>query len=187
MVGVGPMRKSLLVASGLAIALMASAPASASILYSFTAFSSFGFGPDSNEQFSGNFDLITPDFVTAGATFLPSDLIDCAAVSNFGPATCTGEGFLTGFAGSDLTISFGVQGTTTGVGIFYYFVPAAFNTPGSYDTVEFGADQAGHLVVTDLGGTSPGVPEPAAWTMMIAGFGLAGSALRRTRRQTATA
>ncbi len=35
------------------------------------------------------------------------------------------------------------------------------------------------------GGTppAPGVPEPAAWAMMIAGFGLIGAALRRRRRQ----
>jgi hypothetical protein len=32
-----------------------------------------------------------------------------------------------------------------------------------------------------------GVPEPAAWTLMIAGFGLAGSALRRRRQQAGAA
>jgi hypothetical protein len=31
------------------------------------------------------------------------------------------------------------------------------------------------------------VPEPASWALMIAGFGLTGSVLRATRRQTATA
>ncbi len=30
---------------------------------------------------------------------------------------------------------------------------------------------------------SAGIPEPAAWALMIAGFGLTGAALRRTRRQ----
>jgi hypothetical protein len=29
------------------------------------------------------------------------------------------------------------------------------------------------------------VPEPATWTMMIAGFGLVGGMIRRRRRQTA--
>lgn len=34
---------------------------------------------------------------------------------------------------------------------------------------------------------SAGVPEPAAWAMMLGGFGLAGSAMRRRRRNLATA
>ena len=32
---------------------------------------------------------------------------------------------------------------------------------------------------------APGVPEPAAWAMLIGGFGLAGAALRRKRTSTA--
>ena len=31
------------------------------------------------------------------------------------------------------------------------------------------------------GGVSPGVPEPATWSLLIGGFGLAGAALRRRR------
>ena len=37
------------------------------------------------------------------------------------------------------------------------------------------------------GGLPGGVPEPAAWTLMVAGFGLAGSALRCHRRKVAVA
>jgi len=37
------------------------------------------------------------------------------------------------------------------------------------------------------GFTTGGVPEPAAWTLMIGGFGLAGAALRRRRAATAAA
>jgi hypothetical protein len=35
------------------------------------------------------------------------------------------------------------------------------------------------------GQTSPGVPEPASWTLMIIGFGFAGTTLRRRRRMVA--
>jgi len=35
------------------------------------------------------------------------------------------------------------------------------------------------------GGGGPGVPEPAAWALMILGFGATGAALRRTRRVSA--
>ena len=38
-----------------------------------------------------------------------------------------------------------------------------------------------HVVIAPYGGSSA-VPEPASWAMMIAGFGMAGGALRRRRR-----
>jgi hypothetical protein len=41
----------------------------------------------------------------------------------------------------------------------------------------------GTLAVTSLGG--PGVPEPASWALMIAGFGLVGAAMRRRTAVTA--
>ena len=56
------------------------------------------------------------------------------------------------------------------------------NGPGSYTLYKaqngsYGANSNGRLTVT------AGVPEPATWTLMIAGFGLAGAALRRRRLQ----
>jgi hypothetical protein len=41
------------------------------------------------------------------------------------------------------------------------------------------------IVNGDPGPTSGGVPEPAAWALMIAGFGMAGAALRRRRTAAA--
>jgi hypothetical protein len=44
------------------------------------------------------------------------------------------------------------------------------------------------MVVTSMIVTSTGsVPEPAAWTLMIGGFGLVGAALRHRRNAPATA
>lgn len=40
---------------------------------------------------------------------------------------------------------------------------------------------------TTPGAQAPGVPEPGAWALMIAGFGATGAALRRRRRATAIA
>ncbi|HEY1124269.1 MAG TPA: PEPxxWA-CTERM sorting domain-containing protein [Sphingobium sp.] len=43
------------------------------------------------------------------------------------------------------------------------------------------------IVASDVKGQVGGVPEPASWAMMIAGFGLAGSVLRRRSDRRATA
>ncbi len=56
------------------------------------------------------------------------------------------------------------------------------NGPGSYTLYKaqgggYGVNSTGTLALT------AGVPEPATWTLMIAGFGLAGAALRRRRLQ----
>ena len=48
---------------------------------------------------------------------------------------------------------------------------------------EFGGVDANRVTFTNLrltaGAIQPGIPEPAAWSLMIAGFGLVGAALRR--------
>ncbi|MFN3371317.1 MAG: PEPxxWA-CTERM sorting domain-containing protein [Sphingomonadaceae bacterium] len=81
--------------------------------------------------------------------------------------------------------------------------------PGTVTTIEGlvfgnglrGADQAGFTMPTLSpntgrfgpnflvagGGGTPGIPEPATWAMLIAGFGLVGSALRARRRVAHTA
>jgi len=46
----------------------------------------------------------------------------------------------------------------------------------------FGFPKGAIIVLSDVGG---GVPEPAAWALMILGFGAAGAALRRDRRAIA--
>ena len=74
--------------------------------------------------------------------------------------------------------------------------------PYNPGAVEFGADASGinpaqvlatfdngnaAIVAGNVGNISAGVPEPATWAMMIMGFGLAGSAIRRRRLQAALA
>jgi hypothetical protein len=43
---------------------------------------------------------------------------------------------------------------------------------------------SGNLVIASVASVG-GVPEPAAWALMISGFGLAGAALRRGRKAIA--
>jgi hypothetical protein len=42
-------------------------------------------------------------------------------------------------------------------------------------------------LITDFSVTTPGVPEPASWTMLLAGFALTGAAVRRRGRQNSVA
>ncbi len=52
----------------------------------------------------------------------------------------------------------------------------AYSYEGSY--LNMGAEAFGVRVLGDVGG---GVPEPASWALLIAGFGLTGAAMRRRR------
>jgi hypothetical protein len=60
----------------------------------------------------------------------------------------------------------------------------SFSNAGTYyrqDSLQFG------VRIADAGGFTGGVPEPANWALMIAGFGLAGAAMRVRRRSVAFA
>ena len=67
----------------------------------------------------------------------------------------------------------------------------------SHFALQFGPGSYSFVVTGDCGGGCPagfgyrldslGVPEPAAWALMLAGFGLVGATLRSGRRQALTA
>lgn len=172
-----------LAAAALGLATIAlAAPASALVRYEFTALSSF---PINGEAYSGGFTYTSPDFITSFRTVQPADLVNATLIGSVsGALPIEASEFLPNFFGGD-AVGFGFQ---PGGVIYYYFPLGAFIQPGTYKTIVFGDDQAGRLVVTDLGGGNGGgvVPEPASWAMLIAGFGLVGGAIRR-RRATAIA
>jgi hypothetical protein len=172
------MHKFFAGAAASALLLTAAATsATASVRYDFTAFSSLPVGSPA-ETFSGSFSYIAPDFITPNTTVPLGDLTSCSVIGSLGPATCRDQFFSTGLADGHETIGFGVSGVSGGPAIFYYFAGTPFGAAGTYETDFFGDDQRGELVVTDLG-PSGGIPEPDTWSLMIAGFGLAGAALRR--------
>jgi hypothetical protein len=77
--------------------------------------------------------------------------------------------------------------TGTGIGAIQQFIVPTGATRLYLGTVDgFGwFNNIGTGVVTVDGLSSSGTPEPAAWALMIGGFGLAGASLRRRRRVAA--
>ena len=68
-------------------------------------------------------------------------------------------------------------------GSSYFFAANAFTTPGYYTSISMpGAAAATAQFSTQIIRAVSAAPEPAAWTLMIAGIGLAGYALRGSRR-----
>ncbi|WP_221714231.1 PEPxxWA-CTERM sorting domain-containing protein [Sphingobium xanthum] len=66
------------------------------------------------------------------------------------------------------------------------FLTGGFPSPGFY-TLEAAIDGAAPVGVGGLAlsfVSSPGVPEPASWALMVGGFGLLGGALRSAKRST---
>ena len=78
----------------------------------------------------------------------------------------------------------GCVGDPTGQACHWDAVGVTF--AGTAMSVDFGgvANQAGFDNIT-LGSATPNVPEPATWALMIAGFGMVGSAMRRQTAATA--
>lgn len=158
-----------------AAAVMAYLPAmaGAAVTYDFTAFSSFEFN---GVHYTGSFSLTRPHVIHPDASIPVADLTSCSiTASNGEAAVCAAQDFLDTIVPGYETVSLGITAPSFNGGIFYYLNAGSFGAPGTYDTVFFGTDQQGRLVVS--GSPSP-APEPAAWLMMIAGFGAVGGAMR---------
>ena len=62
----------------------------------------------------------------------------------------------------------------------FFFSDGAFKGLGTYNSLISAPGVRGTLTVSNVTGA---VPEPATWAMMIVGFGMAGAAMRRHKRQ----
>jgi hypothetical protein len=172
----------------LALAIGMVGPAAAAVRYEFTALSSFPaayfeFGAPP-ETVTGSFTLEASNFITSNRSYAPAQLLSFSATGSLTGALTAGTQQFVLSPGFDSSIIFGFVGGPFSfeANAAYYFEETAFSAPGTYDTVLFGDDQKGRLVVTRIGDGGPGgVPEPASWAMLIAGFGLVGGTLRRQR------
>jgi hypothetical protein len=157
------------------LALAGATAAESTIRYEFTAFSSFPINVGNGDEIiTGGFVLEVPGFIVPNTTIPAADLISCTISGSIsGAFACGGQGFLNDIFPPYETVSF----SGPSFSIFYYYNAGTFGTPGVYGSELFGDAQFGELTITDLDG--PVIPEPATWAMLVAGFGLVGSALRR--------
>lgn len=167
-----------------AAAIMAAAiagPATAAVIYSFEASSSF------NGQNFGSFTVTVPGFITQDMWIDSANLSSCTIIS--GPNTvCGPQGFDVDDGFGRAVIAFGTLDPVLDPDDkLYYFSGTSLSTLGTHDTVLFGTIQQGRLTVAlaPVPPTPPAIPEPASWLMMITGFGAVGAMLRRRRPVTA--
>ena len=172
--GVIEMKKILLCVSAAYLAIF---PAQAAVRYDFRALSSFPAGPN-DDQITGGFSYTAPSFITTTVNVAAANLSNCSVTGSVsGAIPCGATSFQTSPGAIFDLVAFGVAFPASPLSsVNYLFAPGAFAAAGTYQTIQFGANQAGTLTVTNLGVSA--VPEPASWAMLIAGFGLVGGALR---------
>jgi hypothetical protein len=136
--------------------LMAAGSANAAVTYIFQG-----------ESFSGaaGFQLTVPTYISGTRSFAAGALDSCTPAPGF---ICN-----TVFLASTGALNDTVSMNFTSTAFNWFFPGGSEGHDGVYQTT-FGAG-AGTLTVR----STTAVPEPSAWALMIAGFGLAGAALRR--------
>jgi hypothetical protein len=147
--------------------------ASASIMYNFQAFSSFDNGIG---NVHGGFSLVVPTFISADSNFTPGQLTSASITGTDPNLALNDVEFHLNFFDHDMIGFGGFAPDGNNSTNYYYFDLGAFGAIGSYDTVLFGSDQAGHLEVRNTAAT---VPEPS--TIFLLATGLAGLVLVRRR------
>jgi hypothetical protein len=140
-------------------------PASAQVTYSFSGFSDVIGGPQS-------FTLTLNDYLTADRFVPASAFTSCVSAT-----PCQGFQFNLVDPFNNFTDYSLIDFKDDSSGTFYYFKTPDFAANGTYTNEEVGFN----LATLTVSGSANAVPEPAAWGMMIGGFGLAGMAMRRRR------
>lgn len=162
------MRRAINAFVAIAAALM-SAPASASVTYSFE-------GTESFYNFIGLFSYTSPTSISSNLSVASSDLNSCGVLPD--TWSCASVEFMP-TSGDDLIVFSSTQGDGTLLSFIFEFAPGTFGGPnGGYFAIPRG-DYYGTLSITR---TADAVPEPATWAMMLMGFGIIGCAMRKLRK-----
>jgi len=177
------MRKTLAalsaLASALALSLAAAPPASADVLWTVTG--QF----DDGGLLSGWFDYTQYGFLadwsvttTAGSsqpgfTYTPQTTFPAASGPTFYDVEPDYFGALHLTFTGDLTVATANNPLVGGIG------GPSYECVSSFSCVFGPVDGHSRFITSGFASAATGAPEPAAWALMIGGFGLAGAALRR--------
>lgn len=148
------------------IAISATTAADAAVKYDFTASSAYS-------GTVGSFSYVAPSFLSGYNSIDSTNLLSCTRADG---VACSGAQEINNYAGIYTQVAFNVGNNNQN---YYYFDTSALNSFGTFNTVLFGASQAGTLTVSNF---AAAVPEPATWAMMLAGVGMMGFAMRRSRK-----
>jgi len=146
----------------LAGAAFTSTSAGAAVIYTFESYSTYSLG-----ETLATFTYESPSFVTTDTDFTPDS---CTVTVPAGQSCVDPQQLMPDFGPGYDTVGLRLNDTT----YYFYFDDGVMGSIGSYKTVLFGDDQAGRLTVALAGA----IPEPAAWLMLIVGFGAIGGAMR---------
>ncbi len=164
--------------------LTAVVPAQAAVTYTFTGdyTSARNSSGDPIQTDIATWTVTLADFITSATDITPASCLTnnasftCSATQRAEPFP---NGFGPGVLGDYLGLNLDEVGGGSGTG-FYFFQTGALGAVGTYGTIDpsggFGNAGKATLVVS---GFATAVPEPATWGMMLLGFGLVGSAMRR--------
>ncbi len=169
-----------------AAALSFASAAQAAVTYTFTGDYTSARDQDGNPIQT---DVATWTFTSASFITSATDLTPSSCTTNnpnfLCSATQRAEPYPNGFGLGALGDYLGLNleeplANSSGTG-FYFFQIGALGQSGTYSTIDpgGGVGNAGRATLVVSGAPSSAVPEPAAWVMMILGFGLVGSTLRR--------
>jgi len=158
------MKKLLCAAVAAAASLAATAPAQAATTFQFDGVT----GTFSNTQ------VESPDFTDVFASFVVpiGSIISLAVTSS--ASSDTGDLDFT-----SVTLN-GVEFDTKATGDFEFRTIRALSTGDNIIRLTgVAGSNATYAGTINVAAATPAVPEPASWAMMIAGFGLVGTAMRR--------
>jgi hypothetical protein len=174
----------------LAASALSATPASAALLLGKTV--------ELSHQFPA---LGSPDFGVNNFTVGTSAPVDYAGIATYFATDTTfnmnvfcGQGCgwtTTSFNGFVLSDVFGTVDAFTGVAInaatnYLGFDASRISFDANNIYVNLQGLTANGTITLDINGAAGGVPEPAAWAMMLAGFGLVGVAMRRRETMQVT-
>ena len=158
----------LLGASAAQAALPSGGPPQPAFRYTFTTDDSFA---------TASFTLTRSGFLLSDTVFEEYD--SCTVTAPAG-ASCLATRFfpvVPGGSSDAILFSFIGQNDQGPSSSFFRFEQGIFNRYGTFNADEANAT----LTISDPNAVTGGVPEPQAWAMFIAGFGLTGAAVRRRR------